>query len=863
MAEISLEEAQEQQQLKTRVSKFSEKIGPGIAVANTGIKESYEIELWNKVVEGIGVGGHLAENWAQNSAKIQAHEIKKDLDADHENQMLNMIENLHQTPLENLDYADTVIGYNERHNADFRIGALNENGDPSVVIKEKPFDEYDVPWRQKEELEEHYNQLDNKRKEYILNELPGIMGAKIDMLLQDYSQELFNEGTALFSNSGSYDKGTVSLEDGSHWAIDAEQDRMIEVAGDSDLTKTIKVGGQDEYVYTEGLNPEGLSKLREIMTKFDNKLADLMSTGAISSQKAISVQRNFTQEMLNRQFTIEAARDPDGAYLKILNGDYYFERDLTWDKPGAEGKILQKISLNDIYTQDWVNSFHADKRVEHEQAMEEKQAEQFAILVEETDATVSQQEFLLNPNNTKDDVQHMYEDSGDKTSVAMSKALAWSITQKNAIDGKKNIALENTVSMLQQAFTNDPEAMSQLLGDEKSNGLVIAKSPAQLKKAISRMLENVLQEQKDTAELEGPPGHVNKITDKERREFIEWGVSKIERRHIQQFINNHIANNRSNEKSFYSMQLLKKTETVAGRHQLADEFFELDETSGTWSLNPDKVYSHENRKYYASDEEFAIPLMGVLKDFNEKEKAYKLANDQQLFLPEKSFHVAMMDFVNRHKMMMGNMFEGGHFDGLGSDPDREHEDPFHLAVHQFVEKDKSGYLKGVLAKEGINGLLTPHQRATMQRTNATVLQLGVWLKRAHPESHTKPSQLKAILKEMQHGKKSGHYFGPYTGQVGNQVKNELISRLDKVSPHKFKDTIKEECSLTENRANCIKQKQMKYGVTRRKVGNKTKLFLEGEEIITVTAKDGEVTEQILRIKEDNGWPESYQNMAEE
>ena len=67
------------------------------------------------------------------------------------------------------------------------------------------------------------------------------------------------------------------------------------------------------------------------LTKFDNKLADLMSTGAISSQKAISVQRNFTQEMLNRQFTIEAARDPDGAYLKILNGDYYFEFGFSGD----------------------------------------------------------------------------------------------------------------------------------------------------------------------------------------------------------------------------------------------------------------------------------------------------------------------------------------------------------------------------------------------------------------------------------------------------------------------------------------------------------------------------------------------------
>ena len=92
MAEISLEEAQEQQQLKSRVSKLSEKIGPGIAVANSGKVESLEIQLWDKVIEGIGVGAHLAENWAENSAKIQAHEIKKDLDADHENQMLNMIE---------------------------------------------------------------------------------------------------------------------------------------------------------------------------------------------------------------------------------------------------------------------------------------------------------------------------------------------------------------------------------------------------------------------------------------------------------------------------------------------------------------------------------------------------------------------------------------------------------------------------------------------------------------------------------------------------------------------------------------------------------------------------------------------------
>lgn len=68
------------------------------------------------------------------------------------------------------------------------------------------------------------------------------------------------------------------------------------------------------------------------------------------------------------------------------------------------------------------------------------------------------------------------------------------------------------------------------------------------------------------------------ITDKERREFIQYGVDKLTRDHIQKFINHHIATNRNNEKQLYSMQLIAKSQTVPGRQQLAAEFLILMKT---------------------------------------------------------------------------------------------------------------------------------------------------------------------------------------------------------------------------------------------------------------------------------------------
>ena len=852
MAEISLEEAQEQQQLKSRIAPFRSKGSGPTTVANTGVPESYTQQFWENAADGVGVAGAIVENYAQNAAKVKAKEIAKTMEADHQDQMLNLIENLHQTPLDNLDYAETLYGYDSRHEVDFRIGALNPDGIPNTVIKEKAFEDYEVPWRQKEELENTYNDLNDKRKEYILNELPGIMEAKIGMVISETSNELYNEASALFNNLGSYDSGELTLdEDGSHWAVSEEHGRLIQLAGDpSDLVDTIKVGGQDEHVYTEGLNAAGLAKLRQIMNRFDTELADLMSTGAISSEKAIAYQRGFTQEVLNRQFQIERSRDPDGAYLKVLNGDYYINRDLMWNmpgkKPGKEGELLQKISLNDLYTNEWMAQVHTTRRTEHERAMEEKRSEGIAILQQDVFTKIEQPEFMLNPNNTKDDVKAYLMDAQMDESDAEMHSRKWSFEQVDAIDGAKNKALTTTMGILEQEFINDPEYMTQLLGNEISESLVMAKNPKAIKNAMKDLLTKRLIEEKDL-QSHGPQEAL--ITDKERREFIQYGVDKLTRDHIQKFINHHIATNRNNEKQLYSMQLIAKSQTVPGRQQLAAEFFDFDENTGTFKINKNKVNSHKNRKYYSSDEEFTKPLMEVKDAMNDQEKAYRKANSKGKYLSQQQFHLAMKDYAQVQKMQMASMFESIEYQGKYSDPNRRYEDPFHSAVNNWAKG--SPYLEGIIAEEGIEGLMTPKQRELMHEHSHSFQQMGVWLKETMPQAQNSRQYLEGILKELASGKNKSKYQGTYTGHVGNMLKGQLKERIDALMPGRMVNTLMMECrgDGDEVSDDCWNKKTRAYNIIKKtKLNGELGLFANGEELVTIDESDIEITQELLNSR---------------
>ena len=858
MAEISLEEVQEQEQLKSRIAPFRSKETGPTAVQNTGQRESYTQQFWQNAANGIGVAGQIAENFAQNASKVKARDIANEMEADHQNQMLGLVENLHQTPLDNLDFKDTIIGYDNRHEVDFKIGSVNEKGEPNVLIKEKPLEDYDIPWRQKEKLEEAYNDLDDKRKEYILNELPGILEAKINLVISETSAELYNEASSLFNNISSYDPDEITLEeDGTSWAISEDQGRIIQLAGDpSNLVDTMKVGGQDEYVYTEGLNAVGLTKLRQIHNRFDTVLMDLMSTGAISSEKAIAYQRGFTQEMLNRQFLIERSRDPDGAYLKIVNGDYYYERDLMWNMPGGkvghrdkgkEGKLLQKISLNDIYTKEWMAQVHATRRTEHEQAMEAKKAEGIAILQQEAITKIEQKEFMLNPNNTKDEVKAILMDAQMDEPDAEMKSRAWSFQQEDAIDGAKNNSLTTTLGILEQEFINDPEYMTQLLGNEVSESLVMAKEPAKIKAAMKVLLLKRLKEEK--AKNTAHPNAMSAISDKERREYVEYGVAKLTRNHIQKFINHHIATNRNNEKLLYAMQLKVDAGTVAGRQRISAEFFKFDENSGTFTLDENKVNSHEKRQFYSSDEEFAKPLMEVLDGMNKQEANYRKANSKGKYLSQDKFHLAMKDFAQVQLMQMASMFESIEYQGLYSDPNRLYDDPFHTVVNNWAKG--SPYLEGVIAKEGIEGLMTPTQRDRMHEHSQTFQQMGMWLKQTMPEQQNSRQYLESILTKLTSSENKNKYAGTYTGRVGNMLKDELKARITALQPDKMVHTLMDECRGSDGEVDdeCYNKKKRAYNmINKTGLDGADEMWSNGERLSTINASSIDITRRILGAK---------------
>lgn len=92
---------------------------------------------------------------------------------------------------------------------------------------------------------------------------------------------------------------------------------------------------------------------------------------------------------------------------------------------------------------------HTTRRTEHERAMEEKRSEGIAILQQDVFTKIEQPEFMLNPNNTKDDVKAYLMDAQMDESDAEMHSRKWSFEQVDAIDGAKTKLLQ-----LQWAYWN-------------------------------------------------------------------------------------------------------------------------------------------------------------------------------------------------------------------------------------------------------------------------------------------------------------------------------------------------------------------------------------------------------------------------
>ena len=169
-----------------------------------------------------------------------------------------------------------LTNFDQRHSTDFRIGVTGTDGTPSVTIKDKPLDEYDVPYSQKERVEKYYYDLERKKKEYFMETLPGVVSTKANYLLSEKTNDLLDSATAIFRNSDMYDSGQVSIqptdelsgyqiwekdENGKNYLVDNSS--QIDV-----LDGGAGVTGDPEELHSKKLNMRGDLELRKIFKEY-------------------------------------------------------------------------------------------------------------------------------------------------------------------------------------------------------------------------------------------------------------------------------------------------------------------------------------------------------------------------------------------------------------------------------------------------------------------------------------------------------------------------------------------------------------------------------------------------------------------
>ena len=241
--------------------------------------------------------------------------------------------------------------------------------------------------------------------------------------------------------------------------------------------------------------------------------------------------------------------------------------------------------------------------------------------------------------------------------------------------------------------------------------------------------------------------------------------------------------------------------------------------------------------------------MQVLSAMNDQEKAYRKANSKGKYLSQQQFHLAMKDFAQVQKMQMASMFESIEYQGLYSDPNRRYEDPFHSVVNKWAKG--SPYLEGVIAEEGIEGLMTPKQRDLMHEHYHSFQQMGVWLKETMPQAQNSRQYLEGILKEVASGKNKSKYQGTYTGHVGNMLKGQLKERIDALMPGRMVNTLMMECRGDGNEVSddCWNKKTRAYNIIKKtKLNGELGLFANGEELVTIDESDIEITQELLNSR---------------
>ena len=792
MAEFTQQETQEEKTFKSKISPFARKLADATPI-DTTVAKGHEIEMWNQVSNGIAVGGMLVQRAKLIADKVKGDKIIEDMDDLHLNEVLNIKRHLKDTDIEHLDLQETVWAFDGRNEegTPFMIGESDAKGLPSKMIKGKALEEYDIPKSQKDRIRDHYNNNEKASQRLILETLPGILLDKAKFQLATKTADLNSRFFALLSDQSNFG-GAI----GGHWITEAEAQRVGEFTHleEGQIDEVPKVDRlTNKTPYTLNLTNSAEQEMRVLFKEFDDELLYLMSKGVFKPKEAIAMQREFTMGVLHRQFQIDTARNPTGAYLKIIDEGYKFNRDLNWKRKGPADtraeKNIQTITLSEKYYSDWMLNEFSRRKQEHTSDLMNHMTEEKQNAVQNLNHELYNDKAYGNQDNTLETVTEMYKGTKIKDSVAKELALNWEFKRRAYEKGVQTRALDNLLdTVTHEVLTNTKEFLEKVSNPRGKRGGRIVKDAATLQKVILELHDKVWREQHELERGADEPGQLPKLSREQRKEITD-GVKLITTGDIQKIVTTEVARNLELEKNLWIGTLAEYGDSEEGQASATAQYFEWDDSSQRYYVSDEKLEKHENRKAFNSNDEMAKPLLPLLRKINDDAKKLREKNPGLDFMKSDDFENAMINFARIQTDMILAISTNTDYQGPG-----EEVDQFKKAAVDFSKNNPK--FKKLYDEGGLDVVLTERQRGRMQVVQKAFEDLMMY--EVGLKDRQNPVKVPLLLKwrdNIQHNKNNGNYLNMYSKRLGMGIQKQLTNRIIELQDPEILETIAKECAI--------------------------------------------------------------------
>jgi len=749
-----------------------------------GAVEGQKAQAWDKTADAIGSLGLIGAKLNEGRERLVADGIKEDMLDHHRMEMKTLIDQTKNTSIENLDFGEMLNGWEDRQSNDFMVGPNGKDGKPSIKIKGKALEDYDLPSTQKRELENFYKNLSQKGTEWIFSNVPEIQTKKDLFALAKMGSDAHEEVESIFRDINNYEGGIDAI-----WT---EGEEVVDRATGEPVIF-------NKTPYTNELGILAQQKVNKILTDYDLEIMKRMDAGTLPLEDAIELQRTFSVGILNRQFTNDKLRSPEETFLKVQKHGYAIERDLRVGRGPAQEKIMQKVVLpsknTDPFMNTWSSRLHRELRQEKDltdkQALLEK-----GLRLHEVFAT---DEFLDNPNNTIDSVRQSFKATGITKYEASVQAHVWSRTNKAYDTGKDTEFANNIIKDIGLGFIRNGESMVKLLskrvGDDN-----IALNQNQLEKVLLKQIRS------NKGKFRKSNG--NHYTASEEAAAVKHITSGD----IQGLLIKKDSNDVSWEMEAYHKGLTKQMLTPGGQAQLVKEFFKFNENNDTWVVreegHPDgSFHNHPNRKRFGSDEHMVSVLeafaIKMTDEYHNGKKGIKTPEAKDI-AQKKRFEGFMGKYRVQQTQSYYNLFTAKSKKEAEDDADIGDTLPY-LDLNMRDTALEKGYseeeFKAMTPDQKMKEFLSAPQRERYEGVKGDFETLSSYIQLSLPHENTKVEELNGILNSMNKDSHGERLNNIYTSEAIGLITKFVQARIDSLHPTKMWATFMLECNDDKKCAN--------------------------------------------------------------